>query len=666
MNTGRDIGIKGSSGVEEGGNMKVCVEDCPRLMKTVRRGLLVAIAAAGLFGCQGNYPGTFPADWNIPSAPSSGSGQTNLSSPAQGLSAMSGALPGLIGGLERQADCSLTYLGFSYAVNSTNATVIPNSQIPHYETTLHDNASLNTTADRFLSGCANVNSGISSRPFLFLGPDKGGQQLIALPGIDGVVTSGIKSDGTYTQPATQKTTIKSVSILNGDLNKDGNTDVVSVNSNGLQSSVTIFLGNGDGTFQTGTDYALPDANAQYGVLDDMNGDGILDLLVSSDSPTFTFSIFIGNGDGTFQPPQFFTPKDANLDFNSAFITADVNGDGIRDIVTAQGEVFLGKGDGVTFSPVPQPAFSPSSSITDIFAPSIVAADFNHDDKLDLATDDGSVIRILLGRGDGTFTVGLTYSTIPNSGLLLATDLDGDGNIDLWTGYGGNGIYSGDSYLPDVAYALMGKGDGTFVGTTGLPALAVTSLAVPNKLPDASSSLTISSPNPGTVSVVAGQTSAPFVVVVSSPTNTPQTITFACTGLPVLATCVFPSAPVNLTSNVNSAQVSIMIATSASGTTSPSRRLPPPTNWMIAARLLLFGLLGISLFLLRTRNRNLRWASSACLLVMAAGVFIGCSNSSSSTSSGGTPAGTYSITISANGASGTPVSTPNTLTLKVTQ
>ena len=652
-----------SSQVVKGAKMNVRVLDCHGVMKIIRRGLLVVTAGAGLLGCQGNNPVAFPAGWNLQSSPSAVSGQANISPSSPGLTGTSG----IIGGLQRQADCSLTYLGFSYSIQSTAAIAIPNSQIPHYETMLHDNASLNTTADRFLSGCVDANSGISSRPFLFLGPDKSRHQLVALSGLNGVVTSGIKSDGSYTQPSTQITQIKSVSILSGDLNKDGNADVVSINSNAVQSSVTVFLGKGDGTFQAGTDYALPGANALYGVLDDLNGDGIPDLLVSSDSPAFAFSIFFGNGDGTFQPPRIFAPQNTNLNFHQAFITADVNGDGIKDIVTAQGQVFLGKGDGVTYTLMSQPAFSPASSSTNNLAPSIVAADFNHDGKLDLATDDGSVIRIYVGRGDGTFTPGPTYSTIPNSGLLLATDLDGDGNVDLWSGYGGNGIYSGDGYLPNAAYALMGQGDGTFVSTAGLPAAnALASAAIAHAQPDATSSLTITNPSPGTVTVVAGQTSAPFSVVVTSPTNTPQTVTLACSGLPVLATCVFPTSLVNLTASVNFAQVNIMIATTASGTATPSRRLPPPMNWTMAEKWLFFDLLAASIFLLRTHYRSLRWASCACLLVMTAALFVGCANSSSTSVTGGTPAGTYAVTISATGASGTPISTAAPLTLKVTQ
>ena len=53
------------------------------------------------------------------------------------------------------------------------------------------------------------------------------------------------------------------------------------------------------------------------VIDDLDGDGNLDLMVSSGIPGFSFSIFLGNGNGTFKPVQTFTPSVANLDPNSS-------------------------------------------------------------------------------------------------------------------------------------------------------------------------------------------------------------------------------------------------------------------------------------------------------------------------------------------------------------
>ncbi len=645
--------------------------------------LLLGFAGICLYGCFGNNAGLIPANWNVqnpvetPAVSSNpfsqiGAGQTSapssiplppglaalvantsISNSSNGPNAQNGPI-GLIGGLQRQTDCSLTYFEFSYNSQSALRGLTPSSQLPHYEKTLHDAVQLKTTADQFLTGCVDPTQGITSRPFLFLGAGRNGRELVAVPGASGIVTGALMSDGTFTLPATQATPIKPISLLSADLNNDGNEDVVSINSNGVHSSVTVFLGNGDGTFQAGVDYPLPGANAHYGVVDDLNGDGIPDLLVSSDSPAFAFSIFLGKGDGTFQPARTFSLANAPLHASDAFLTTDVNGDGVKDIVTAQGRVFLGTRGGLTFTLLPQAAFPPIPTRTNHFAPSIVAADFNNDGKMDLATDDGATIRTYQGDGNGTFSAGPAYSTIPNYGFLLATDLDGDGNIDLWTGYGGNGVYGGDAYLPGVAYALMGNGDGTFQGVPGLPLNDSSTTPLTKRHSNqASSSLVLGAPTPNKISVVAGQISPAFTVSVSSPTDTAQTVTFACSGLPAGASCMFSPQPFMLTSTVNGMPVTVTIATTSSDLVPPGRRLAPPSDWTNLQKLLIFLLLACSVVLFSVRRRKTGWIVSACLLLLVLTGLVSCKGTNSN-------ATTYAVTVTGNGTA----STPSTLTLTV--
>ncbi len=369
--------------------------------------------------------------------------------------------------VERNPDCSLTFTDLNFRANTTSATYQVNTQIPNFERVLHANAFLKTTPSVFASGCADSLQGQTSNIFIDLGKNAGGQDIGAQISSVGVYTAALNTNGTVTVPALQATDVDSEGLVSADLNKDGIPDLVSVNSNALKSDVTVFLGKAGGTFQAGVTYPLPGQNAFYVVVDDLNHDGNLDMLVSSDTPTFSFSIFLGKGNGTFNAPVQFSPS--GLTNSDSFMTADVNGDGFKDIITSAGLVFLGTGDGVTYNQTAQPAFARLGQATNFYAPRVVAADFNKDGKIDLATDDGRSIRINLGKGDGTFTAGAAYATLPNRGYLTATDLDGDGNIDLVSGLHGPGKFSGDDYEKDLVYALMGNGDGTFQGAANLTA-----------------------------------------------------------------------------------------------------------------------------------------------------------------------------------------------------
>ena len=144
----------------------------------------------------------------------------------------------------------------------------------------------------------------------------------------------------------------------------------------------------------------------------------------------------------------------------------MRGNGDKDLISPSGILLFGNGDG-TFTQSPTLAFS-STQGTSSFGPNVAVADFNKDGKLDVALDNGQSINIFNGNGDGTFTVGSAYGSIDNVGYLMATDLDGDGNIDLYSGFANGGLFGGDQFEINESYALMGNGNGTFQGAPATP------------------------------------------------------------------------------------------------------------------------------------------------------------------------------------------------------
>lgn len=183
-------------------------------------------------------------------------------------------------GLERQSDCSLTRVNFTASVNSqhTAVTITPLTNTPHYENTIHANAFSTTTAGVYPHGCAESTRGVSSRPMVLAGIDAGGSLRVAAVTTGGIATSSVKADGSFLTPTVQATGLQAVALLTADLNKDGIPDLISINTSGLAASVTILLGKADGTYQPGVNLPLPGSDTRFGVIDDLDGDGNLDLI----------------------------------------------------------------------------------------------------------------------------------------------------------------------------------------------------------------------------------------------------------------------------------------------------------------------------------------------------------------------------------------------------
>jgi hypothetical protein len=224
------------------------------------------------------------------------------------------------------------------------------------------------------------------------------------------------------------------SYATGDVNGDGKADIVVIgeNSETVRThtlSLWTYLGNGNGTFTL-----TPPSSAGNGplLLADVNGDGKLDVLSSG-------QLHLGHGDGTFEPPSALAGSPA--------IVADFNGDGRPDFATGdfvlEGyTIFLNNGSGGFVAAGTRPEGSLALGV----------GDFNGDGKLDLVEQSnfGRIIVMRLGNGDGTFT-DLPQISLPlrlqdlEGARVIPGDFDGDGKLDLAFG---NAV-------------LLGNGDGTF-------------------------------------------------------------------------------------------------------------------------------------------------------------------------------------------------------------
>jgi hypothetical protein len=239
----------------------------------------------------------------------------------------------------------------------------------------------------------------------------------------------------------------------GDFNRDGHLDLVVTNTVG--AFLSILLGNGDGTFQAPQSYATGPNSGSVAV-GDFNHDGIADLAVSNGSAN-TVSILLGNGDGTFGAPQSYATGSGT----GLVAAADFNGDGIPDLAVTNGAVtvggatavsiLLGNGDGTFQPPQSYVVFQPPPNLEPGPVPhSMIVADFNRDGIADLAviTDFPGSVKVLLGNGDGTFQAAQSYNVGGYQDSVAVADFNGDGFPDLAV----------SNYLADTVTILLNAAD----------------------------------------------------------------------------------------------------------------------------------------------------------------------------------------------------------------
>lgn len=260
---------------------------------------------------------------------------------------------------------------------------------------------------------------------------------LALTSVDQSVVTILlgNGDGTFKSSPNLSTVSIPQSVATGDFNGDGIADLAVVNAN----SVLIFLGNGDGTFTVSPTNSSTGMSAITVAAGDFNGDGIPDLaVVNSCGPSYpcnnahgTVTILIGKGDGTFTTAlasPVAGPSPVGL------VVADFNGDGKLDLAVSNygndsvgaATIFLGNGDGT---------FQTGVNLAQGLDPrQLVVGDFNCDGIPDLAIAYfwSRTMTIVPGNRDGTFGTPIVTSSYAflSSGYVASADFNGDGVPDL--------------------------------------------------------------------------------------------------------------------------------------------------------------------------------------------------------------------------------------------
>jgi hypothetical protein len=355
-------------------------------------------------------------------------------------------------------------------------------------------------AQAFLYNYSYVGAGNSPLGAVIANFNRDGRSDLATVNYDNTVSVILgQPNAAFARPVNYSTGDSPFALIAADLRKNGHIDLVTVNMpNGIDQpgTISVLLGNGDGTFQAHVDYAVGDFPVGV-VAGDFNDDGKIDLAIANKNEA-TVSLLYGKGDGTFQAQVLVAVGSEPTSISSG----NFNGDNRTDLIAScvgSGvvSVLLNDGGG-KFSRVDS-----SSGLSGPDTSLVVTGHFTSAGQADavISSRTSGHLYFLKGLGNGSFSsptqveakaVGQIYS-------LIAVDINKDGKTDL--AYGSVG--------PTEFSVLFGNGDGKFSAPVVSPISATESIILADINGDGFLDLVTPQESPSSIAIALGNGKGQF-------------------------------------------------------------------------------------------------------------------------------------------------------------